>query len=63
MFNNWNQPLRDRKHWSKDKFILQEIGRELNTICSKSNKFECTKLALDARAELDKLREQSLNIE
>ena len=47
----------------KIEFILQEIGRELNTICSKSNKFECTKLALDARAELDKLREQSLNIE
>ena len=47
----------------KIEFLLQEIGRELNTICSKSNKFECTKLALDARSELDKLREQSLNIE
>lgn len=47
----------------KIEFLLQEIGRELNTICSKSNKFECTKLALDARIELDKLREQSLNIE
>ena len=47
----------------KVEFLLQEIGRELNTICSKSHKVECTKLALDARVELDKLREQSLNIE
>ena len=47
----------------KIEFLLQEIGRELNTICSKSNKVDCTKLALDARVELDKIREQSLNIE
>ena len=47
----------------KIEFLLQEIGRELNTVCAKSNKVECTKLALDARVELDKLREQSLNIE
>ena len=47
----------------KIEFILQEIGRELNTICSKSNKVDCTKLALDARVELDKIREQSLNVE
>ena len=47
----------------KIEFLLQEVGRELNTICSKSTKIECTQLALDARCELEKLREQVLNIE
>lgn len=54
---------RDESIGRKIEFLLQEIGRELNTICSKSSNVECTKLALDARVELDKLREQSLNIE
>lgn len=44
-------------------FILQEISRELNTFCSKSTRTECTRLALDARTEVEKMREQSLNIE
>lgn len=47
----------------KIEFLLQEVGRELNTICSKSAKIECTQLALEARCELEKLREQVLNIE
>ena len=47
----------------KIEFLLQEIGRELNTICSKSTKIQCTQIALDARTELEKLREQALNVE
>jgi uncharacterized protein YicC (UPF0701 family) len=47
----------------KIEFLLQELGRELNTICSKSINIECTQFALDARSELEKLREQALNIE
>ena len=47
----------------KIEFLLQELGRELNTICSKSTKIECTQSALDARAEIEKLREQALNVE
>ena len=47
----------------KIEFLLQEIGRELNTICSKSTKIQCTQIALDARNELEKLREQALNVE
>ena len=47
----------------KIEFLLQELGRELNTICSKSFKIECTQSALDARAEIEKLREQALNVE
>ena len=47
----------------KIEFILQEISRELNTFCSKSTRTECTRHALDARTEVGKMREQSLNIE
>ena len=47
----------------KIEFILQEISRELNTFCSKSTRTECTRHALDARTEVEKMREQSLNIE
>ena len=47
----------------KIEFRLQELGRELNTICSKSTKIDCTQSALDARAEIEKLREQALNVE
>ena len=47
----------------KIEFILQEIGRELNTICSKSTRYDCLQLAIDARTEMEKLREQALNVE
>ena len=47
----------------KLEFLLQEIGRELNTFCSKSTRTQCTSIALEARAELEKMREQSMNVE
>ena len=47
----------------KLEFLLQEISRELNTFCSKSTRTRCTNIALNARTEVEKMREQSLNIE
>ncbi len=47
----------------KIEFLLQEVGRELNTICSKSTESECTNIALNAKAEVEKLREQAMNVE
>lgn len=47
----------------KIEFLLQEISRELNTFCSKSTRTSCTNIALNARTEVEKMREQSLNIE
>jgi uncharacterized protein (TIGR00255 family) len=44
-------------------FLLQEIGRELNTIGSKAGDLEVTKLVLDAKACVEKIREQSQNVE
>jgi len=47
----------------KLEFILQEISRELNTLCAKASRAETNRLGLDARNEAEKLREQVLNLE
>lgn len=47
----------------KLEFVLQEISRELNTLCAKASRPETNRLGLDARNELEKLREQVLNLE
>ena len=44
-------------------FVIQEIGRELNTIASKAQDAEMAALVIDAKAELEKLREQAQNVE
>lgn len=44
-------------------FLTQELGREFNTIGSKSNDTALARLVIDAKAELDRLREQLANIE
>jgi len=44
-------------------FWLQEIGREFNTLASKSQDADLSVLIVDAKAELEKIREQAQNIE
>jgi len=44
-------------------FLVQEIGRELNTIGSKSTLAEISSLVVDAKAVLEKVREQVQNVE
>jgi len=44
-------------------FIIQEVNREVNTIGSKSQDIEITKLVVDLKAEIEKIREQVQNIE
>ncbi|MDR1678097.1 MAG: YicC family protein [Deltaproteobacteria bacterium] len=44
-------------------FLLQEIGREINTIGSKSQAKGIIDLVLNIKAELEKIREQCMNIE
>jgi len=44
-------------------FVIQEIGRELNTIASKAQDAEVASLVIDAKAELEKMREQAQNVE
>jgi len=43
-------------------FISQEIGREINTIGSKANDANIQKLVVEMKEELEKIKEQSLNI-
>lgn len=44
-------------------FLVQEIGRELNTVASKSQSADIARTMVDAKAELEKIREQVQNIE
>ena len=43
-------------------FIAQEMGREINTTGSKANHAEIQKLVVKMKDELEKIKEQSLNI-
>lgn len=44
-------------------FLLQEMNREANTIGSKSNEVDVAHLVVELKAEVEKMREQSQNIE
>ena len=43
-------------------FITQEIGREINTIGSKANHAELQKIVVQMKDELEKIKEQLLNV-
>ncbi|MFI3322575.1 MAG: YicC/YloC family endoribonuclease [Rikenellaceae bacterium] len=43
-------------------FLSQELGREINTTGSKANHVEIQKLVVQMKDELEKIKEQSLNI-
>jgi uncharacterized protein (TIGR00255 family) len=43
-------------------FIAQEIGREINTIGSKANDASIQKLVVMMKDELEKIKEQTLNV-
>jgi uncharacterized protein (TIGR00255 family) len=44
-------------------FLLQESFRELNTMGVKSNYYSISKLVVEAKTEVEKLREQGMNVE
>ena len=46
----------------KINFLIQEIGREINTIGSKSQQVDLTTLIVEMKDELEKIREQIQNI-
>ncbi|MDP6909853.1 MAG: DUF1732 domain-containing protein, partial [Flavobacteriales bacterium] len=43
-------------------FISQEIGREINTLGSKANHAEIQKIVVQMKDELEKIKEQVLNV-
>ncbi len=44
-------------------FLVQEMNREVNTIGSKAQDLQVTKLVVDMKSEIEKIREQIQNIE
>ncbi len=47
----------------KAEFILQEIGREVNTIGSKANDLTISRAVIELKNELERVREQMANVE
>ncbi|MBG7629397.1 MAG: YicC family protein [Bacteroidetes bacterium] len=52
----------DDSNGKKLGFISQEIGREINTIGSKANFADMQKLVVQMKDELEKIKEQNLNV-
>lgn len=44
-------------------FLCQEFNREANTLCSKAQDVELTRIGLDLKALIDQMREQVQNVE
>ena len=57
----FNQTMKLEKSGKKLGFISQEIGREINTLGSKSNHAEMQKLVVGMKDSLEKIKEQVLN--
>jgi uncharacterized protein (TIGR00255 family) len=55
------ETMRSASSGKKLGFISQEIGREVNTLGSKSNHAEMQKLVVDMKDNLEKIKEQILN--
>ena len=47
----------------KLEFLTQEFVREANTLCSKSASVGLTRIGLDLKAAIERLREQAANVE
>jgi uncharacterized protein (TIGR00255 family) len=55
--------LRQPNSGRKLDFLLQELLREVNTIGSKASEIATTKLVLEAKTEIERIREQVQNLE
>lgn len=44
-------------------FLVQELGRETNTVGSKANRLELTRVVMDLKTDVERLREQVQNLE
>ena len=62
--NQFNNLLQESSPIGKNlDFLVQEILRETNTIGSKANYLEITKLVVELKTNIEKIREQVQNIE
>lgn len=61
--HQFREIIRQEGSGKKADFLMQEFNREANTVCSKSNDIEITRLALSLKNEIEKVREQVQNLE
>jgi uncharacterized protein (TIGR00255 family) len=54
--------LKEKSSGRKLGFISQEIGREINTIGSKANDATMQKMVVQMKDELEKIKEQLMNV-
>lgn len=62
-FAQFNACLAEKAVGRKLDFLCQEINREFNTIGSKANRVEITRAVIEAKNELERIREQVQNLE
>lgn len=61
--HQFREIIRQEGSGKKADFLMQEFNREANTVCSKSNDIEITRMALSLKNEIEKVREQVQNLE
>ena len=59
---HFNDTLKEEESGKKLGFITQEIGREINTLGSKAHNIDIQKLVVGMKDDLEKIKEQVLNI-
>lgn len=59
----FSRAMRAHPQGKKMDFLLQEMGREFNTIASKAQEAPIQQRVVDAKVELEKLKEQLQNVE
>ena len=61
---HWEAPqASDEPCGRKLDFLLQEMNREVNTVGSKADGLNVSELIINAKAELERMREQVQNVE
>ena len=55
--------MKEKVVGKKIDFLIQEMNRETNTICSKANNLEIINYVVEIKTELENIREQIQNIE
>ena len=60
--SHFMETLREMYSGKKLGFITQEMGREINTLGSKANHLSIQKIVVEMKDELEKIKEQVLNI-
>lgn len=61
--NQFRSMLDESNIGKKMDFLIQEMNREINTIASKANCLNITKLVVEVKNELENIREQIQNVE